>query len=31
MDPTFDSSNKGQGDISKIIGDGQNYLPMFYY
>jgi hypothetical protein len=31
MDPTFDSSNKGKGDISKIIGDGTNYQPMFYY
>jgi hypothetical protein len=31
MDPTFDSSNKGKGDISKIIGDGKNYDPLFYY
>jgi hypothetical protein len=31
MDPTFDSSNKGAGDISKIIGDGTNYQPIFYY
>jgi len=31
MDPTFDSASKGKGDISKIIGDGKNYRPMFYY
>jgi hypothetical protein len=31
MDPTFDSSSKGTGDISKIIGDGKNYQPIFYY
>ena len=31
LDPTFDSASKGKGDISKIIGDGKNYRPMFYY
>jgi hypothetical protein len=31
MDPTFDSANKGKGDISKIIGDGTNYQPLLYY
>ena len=31
MDPTFDSASKGKGDISKIVGDGKNYRPMFYY
>ena len=31
MDPTFDSASKGRGDISKIIGDGTNYSPMFHY
>jgi len=31
LDPTFDSAGKGKGDISRIIGDGTNYFPMFYY
>jgi transglutaminase-like putative cysteine protease len=31
MDPTFDSANDGEGDISQIIGDGKNYQPIFYY
>ena len=31
MDPTFDSAIKGSGDISRVIGDGTNYQPMFYY
>ncbi|MDR2587106.1 MAG: transglutaminase-like domain-containing protein [Coriobacteriales bacterium] len=31
MDPTFDSAGKGTGDISQIIGDGQNYQPILYY
>jgi hypothetical protein len=31
MDPTFDSTNKGRGDLSKIVGDGTNYQPLFYY
>jgi hypothetical protein len=31
MDPTFDSAGKGTGDISKIIGDGTNYQPIYYY
>jgi transglutaminase-like putative cysteine protease len=31
MDPTFDSANQGTGDISQIVGDGENYQPMFYY
>ncbi|MDR0347373.1 MAG: transglutaminase domain-containing protein [Coriobacteriales bacterium] len=31
MDPTFDSSGKGTGDVSKIIGDGKNYQPILYY
>jgi hypothetical protein len=31
MDPTFDSANKGTGDIERIIGDGTNYQPIFYY
>ena len=31
MDPTFDSASKGKGDISRIIGDGTNYYPLFYY
>lgn len=31
MDPTFDSASKGKGDLSKIIGNGKNYQPLFYY
>ncbi|MCL1847805.1 MAG: transglutaminase domain-containing protein [Coriobacteriia bacterium] len=31
LDPTFDSAGKGQGDVSQIIGDGQNYHPLLYY
>jgi hypothetical protein len=31
LDPTFDSANQGQGDITKVIGDGKNYQPIFYY
>ncbi|MDR3037406.1 MAG: transglutaminase-like domain-containing protein [Coriobacteriales bacterium] len=31
MDPTFDSAGRGTGDISKVIGDGTNYQPLFFY
>jgi hypothetical protein len=31
LDPTFDSAGNGAGDISRIIGDGTNYQPIFYY
>jgi transglutaminase-like putative cysteine protease len=31
MDPTFDASSKGATDLSAVIGDGNNYQPMFYY
>lgn len=31
LDPTFDSAGNGTGDISRIIGDGTNYYPLFYY
>jgi transglutaminase-like putative cysteine protease len=31
MDPTFDSAGRGTGDISQIIGDGENYYPIFFY
>ncbi|MCL1880079.1 MAG: transglutaminase-like domain-containing protein [Actinomycetia bacterium] len=31
LDPTFDSAGKGTGDITRIIGDGSNYRPIYYY
>jgi transglutaminase-like putative cysteine protease len=31
MDPTFDSANQGKGDIERVIGDGKNYQPIFFY
>lgn len=31
LDPTFDSSGKGEGDITKIIGDGSNYQTVLNY
>jgi hypothetical protein len=31
MDPTFDAATGGSNDLSSVIGDGNNYQPMFYY
>ncbi len=31
LDPAFDAASKGTGDISRLIGDGQNYQPILYY
>ncbi|HBT94901.1 MAG TPA: transglutaminase [Coriobacteriia bacterium] len=31
LDPTFDSAGKGTGDVSRLVGDGRTYQPMFYY
>jgi transglutaminase-like putative cysteine protease len=31
MDPTFDSTGGGSGDVQKFIGDGSNYLAKYYY
>jgi transglutaminase-like putative cysteine protease len=31
LDPTFDSANKGTGNISSLVGDGKSYQPIFYY
>ncbi|MDR3307734.1 MAG: transglutaminase-like domain-containing protein [Coriobacteriales bacterium] len=31
MDPTFDAASKGTQDLSSVIGDGNNYQPLFYY
>ena len=31
MDPTFDAAAGGTMDLAQIIGDGNNYQPMFYY
>ncbi|MDR1087741.1 MAG: transglutaminase-like domain-containing protein [Coriobacteriales bacterium] len=31
MDPTFDAATGGLNDLTAVIGDGNNYQPMFYY
>jgi hypothetical protein len=31
MDPTFDAGTNGSQDLTAVIGDGNNYQPMFYY
>jgi len=31
MDPTFDAAAGGAVDLAQVIGDGNNYQPMFYY
>jgi transglutaminase-like putative cysteine protease len=31
MDPTYDAASKGANDLLAVIGNGNNYQPMFYY